>query len=287
MHRSAFLAHSGIWNVDQLVVSKVKLATLLCDQIIHSGTPDPLHFAEATRELCAEPPLSGRTRTGIAESWLQVNDAIPKFEAWLGQERNLIHAREDASSRLKLATIEALLKHNFSAREHYDNYKLQSYTIAEIIYWRRHLKDSVFIGHSISDTALQILSAPIIEVEGLQEALSPVPAVLPLSWNDVFDLRSSCFYRSFREKVAELQMKGDIPNLRIHYQKGLEAIAEEVTPSVSRAATLATLSNLPIPGNPFHLAQSALEVRDQWKMAKEYGWVFFIREARSLASTDA
>jgi len=284
MKLTAFLAHSGIWNVDELVVTKAKLATLLCDQIIHSGTPDPIFFAEVTRELSSEPSLSPRAREQIAETWSQVDNSIPLYENWLQESRNLIKARDVASPRLKLATTESLLAHDFSPREHYDDYKLQSYTIAEIIYWRQYLANSMFIGHLISDMALQSLSAPIIEVDGLQEALSPIPASLPLTWNDIFDLRASPYYIAFRAKISELRTQNDIASLRLHYQEGLEVIAKEVAPSVPRAATLATLSNLPIPGNPFHIAQSVLEVRDQWKMSKHYGWVFFIRQARELGT---
>ena len=168
--------------------------------MIHSGSPKPHHFAEVTRELQAEPPLTTRAKTGIAEFWLQVDDRTPKYEAWLGREKNLIHACSEASPRLKLATTEALLKHDFSRSEPYDDFKLLSYTVAEIIYWRRHLKDSLFIGISLSDAALQSLSVPIVQFEGLQEAL--------LTWTPKTDpalMRASLSARLGQEKPHETQ----------------------------------------------------------------------------------
>ena len=287
MQTNAFLSHTGIWNFDDEVVTKLKLATLLCDKIVHSGIGEPLLFAECTRAHSGESALSRIAKAQIAQSWCRVDPVIiPSYERWLSESKGLINALINSPASLKLATTHSLLGSGFSPRDDYDAYKTQAYIIAEISYWKKYFGDSLFIGHSLADSALQRLSAPMVDLSELQEALSPIPSTLPISWNDIFDLRTSPYYENFRAKISELRIANDKKNLRHHFQEGLESIAKEVAPSVPRATTLAVLSNLPIPGNPFHIGQSLLEVRDQWKMAKHHGWVFFICQAREKANSN-
>lgn len=280
MSTSAFLAHSGIWNADDSVIAKVKLATLLYDRVIHSGPFEPVEFAVATAQMRNEPKLTSEARDSAAASWTKVPQGVPMYDLW-GPEA--IQTLREAPPALDLATTEALLQRGLSPREHIDDGKLQIYTMLEILYWRKHLPSVVFIGHDISDVALKKFAAPLVASGEGVEAEAACPNVFDLTWNDIFSLRNSPFLSSFRNKYNELEARGNVALLLDHYREGLERVADEVRPSTKRAAGLAVLSNLPIPVvNPFHVGHSAYEVWHQAHLTKHFGWVFFLREASKL-----
>ncbi len=284
MNTTAFLAHSGRWNVDERVISKAKIATLLHERLVFSGPSDPTRFAEITAEMRNEPALSPFSRESAAACWSNVPPDTPHFDLWAD---NALATFNAAPPALKLATTSALLELGLSPRDRYDDWKLQLYTILEIQYWREHLPDSTFIGHDISDSTLQLLSAPLISSDGVQELVSPPTGVQDLCWNDVFELRRSPFLKQFRNEHARLAGIGKLSSLSDNYLQALEHLADEVRPNVRTAAGLAVLTNLPIPFvNPFHVGHSIYEVWHQAKVAEKFGWVMFMRDARRLASKD-
>lgn len=282
MDTAAFLAHSGLWNTDENVVAKVKLATLLNDTIIHSGPNPPLMFAEITAEVHSEPSLNSRTLSEISYCWRNAPPQIPQYELI---PRNFEERYNQAPAALKLAATESLLKQGLSPHDHYDDYKLRLYTVLEIEYWRNNFPGHTFIGHEISDNAIQGVSAPFIEQYGLQEVLSPASGVLDLTWNDIFELRRSPFLATFRKKHASLAQSGNLTSLKEHYQEALEKLADEVRPNPGKAVGVAVLSNLPIPilSTLVHLVHGAHEVHHQEHLRKHFGWVMFVREARKLS----
>lgn len=283
MDTSAFLAHSGIWNTDENVVEKVKLATLLNDTIIHSGPTRPLAFAQVTAEVHGEPSLNAQTLSEIAHCWMNAPVNIPNFELIPDDFKDRYN---HAPATLKLAATESLLKQGFSPHDNYEDFKLRLYTVLEIEYWRRNFPDSTFIGQEISDFAIKEVSAPFIEQHGLQEVLSPESGVLNLTWNDIFDLRRSPFLERFRSRHAELQRGGQLTAIKEHYQEALEKLADAVRPNPEKAFGVAVLSNLPIPilSTLIHLAHGAHEVHHQEHLRKQFGWVMFVREARKLGT---
>jgi hypothetical protein len=283
MDTSAFLAHSGLWNTDENVVAKVKLATLLNDAIIHSGPMPPLGFAQMTAKVHGEPSLNAQTLREISHCWSNAPSHIPKYELIPSDFEDRYNR---APATLKLAATESLLKQGFSPHDHYDDFKLRLYTVLEIEYWRKNFPESTFIGHEISDFAIQGVAAPFVEQHGLQEVLSPESGVLNLTWNDIFDLRRSPFLERFRSKHAELQQSGQLIAIKEHYQEALEKLADAVRPNPEKAFGVAVLSNLPIPifSTLVHLAHGAHEVHHQEHLRKQFGWVMFVREARKLST---
>lgn len=281
MDTTAFLAHSGIWNVDKNVVAKVKLATLLNDFVVHSGANDPTIFAHVSADMHGEPSLNPKTLVEISYCWRTAPKNIPKFQLL---PDNFKVRYENSPAVFKLAATESLLQRGLSPRENYDDYKLRLYTILEIEYWRKNFPDATFIGHEISDTVIEKVAAPLVELDGVQEVLSPVSGVLDLTWNEIFELRSSPFLATFRSEHAKLAKSGHLTSLSEHYHETLEKLADEVRPNSGKALGMAVLSNLPIPGfsTVVHLAHGAHEVFHQEHLRKEFGWVMFVREARKL-----
>lgn len=283
MNTAAFLAHSGIWCCNDNVLTKVKLATLLYDRVIHSDSMGVHAFAQSTAEVWKEPQPTPKTLKAIDTAWCMPGDDKKSFLSWWKNPKRFQINDKSASPILKKAARSALLEFNYNPESDYESYKLLLYTISEIQYWRFNIPFSTFIGHDISDATLRSIAAPIIEHDGVNECFSACPDVLQLNWNDIFELRRSPYLSSFRDKYRVLMREGKTKHLMDHYQAAMEHIIKEARPNPTRSLLMAVLSNLPIPViklNPFHIAHNMHEVYHNWSLNKRYGWAFFMQEAR-------
>jgi hypothetical protein len=276
MPNLAFAAHSAFWTADDRVIEKVKLATLLFDAIIWS-TPDPLRFANATASVLSEPTLSSYTESELAKCWRGPPIDLPPYSIF-GPGENV--PRPEETPELFAATKRAMIASKLDPDNDYDDYKLTIYTMNEIIYWRSNFPSATFIGHDISDDSLHNYAITIAEEHPLREVICPSPNLFDMPWNEIISLRNSPYLESFRAKYADLCTEGNIQELFGHYLNALECLVDEVRPSITETIAMGVLSNLPIPfiGVPATIG----EIAAQNRLQKNYGWAFFLREARKL-----
>jgi len=276
MSNLAFIAHSAYWAVDERVIEKVKLATLLFDTIRWS-VPFPLMFAHMTASVHSEPSLSNIAETELAECWHGHPSDLPPYSIF-GPGKDVFSPEE--SPELFAATKRALVASGLQPDKHYDDYKLATYTMSEIIYWRSNFPSATFIGYDLSDQSLHNYATTIAEKHPLREVVCPAPNFFDLPWNDIVSLRKSPYLKAFRAKYVELCNAGSVQELFDSYQNALERLADEVRPSIHETVAMGVLSNLPVPfiGIPATIGAITTEMRLQ----KNFGWAFFLREARKL-----
>jgi hypothetical protein len=276
MSNLAFVAHSAFWTVDERVIEKVKLATLLFDTIRWS-VPDPLTFAHVTTSEHSEPSLSNYAESELEECWHGHSADLPPYSIY-GPDEGVLRPKE--SPELFAAIKSALVASGLDPDKQYDDYKLAIYTMSEIIYWSSNLPSATFIGHDISDQSLHSYATTIAEKHPLREVACPSPNLFDLPWNDIVSLRKSPYLKAFRAKYVELCTSGNVQELFERYQNALECLCDEVRPRIGETVAMGVLSNLPIPfiGVPATIGAVATEKRLQ----KEFGWAFFVREARKL-----
>ena len=117
---------------------------------------------------------------------------------------------------------------------------------------------------------------------------SRLPGPGELSWERVFELRSSHFLDAFRAKLGELDRlvrnSQDGRNVRALVEElerqDLRELARTVKPDIRSAWAKAVISNvpLPIPLNPVSVVQSALDVKATYDRQQRFGWLYFLLE---------
>jgi hypothetical protein len=120
-----------------------------------------------------------------------------------------------------------------------------------------------------------------------------LPTAGNLSWERLFELRSSPFLDAFRQKMAELDRLvkegGDERDARAIVEElernDLRELARTVTPDTQKAWAKAVMSNvpLPIPINPASVALSAIDVKTIYDRKQRFGWLYFLLEADRAA----
>jgi hypothetical protein len=113
-----------------------------------------------------------------------------------------------------------------------------------------------------------------------------VPAIEPLSWGQIVELRNSPYISKFREYI--FRFGGGLEQLEDEIIKGLWSIAGEVRPSKTGSAVKRLTALIPtgaVP-NPYAVFREGKGGEREWKLYHEYGWVFFIQEARAAVKMD-
>lgn len=282
LSNSAYVTHSAFWNADDVVVERIKLATLLFDKIQWSVS-NPVGFAEGTAELAFEPGLSNPTISELSHLWLGHPEQLPAYDIFKIDDSEADVVKLDDYPALFESAKGALVTRGLDADKHYDDYKLALYTVTEILYWQKHFSAQTFIGHHFSDHTLHSYPNLHGEVDEAREVKISTPSLFNLSWNDIVSLRSSPYLRAFREKYSELSLAGRLQELFDQYQHALEKLADEVRPTPARNTLIGVLSNLPTPTivNPVGVGASIHAVSTDRRRARKYGWAFFVREARA------
>ncbi|HTW71490.1 MAG TPA: baseplate J/gp47 family protein [Acetobacteraceae bacterium] len=132
------------------------------------------------------------------------------------------------------------------------------------------------------DILRAVVFAPLSEAEpraSWTETAFPDTANVP--WNSIVDLRRSGFLKAFRAKYAELSVSENAGELMFRYYETLEKLADQIKPNIKTEAVKAALGNLPfLPVNPVALAAGAHDIYKAHRVAKEFGWAFFLRDLR-------
>lgn len=120
----------------------------------------------------------------------------------------------------------------------------------------------------------------------VMESRLPTPG--NLSWERVFELRSSRFIDAFRRKISELDrlvketadgrdIRAVLDELERHDLREL-ALAMKPDARSAWARALATNLPLPIPLNPLSVALSAADVKSAYDRQRRFGWLYFLLE---------
>lgn len=119
---------------------------------------------------------------------------------------------------------------------------------------------------------------------------TPLRVSLPdldhLSWSDVLELRRSRYLDKFRVFVASFHLKSDA-DVRIASEIN-EALWEAVgslKPAKSGSAVTRLVGQIPLPfsiPNPYSVYRDVKDGLAEAKLYREYGWLWFVQEARSL-----
>jgi hypothetical protein len=120
------------------------------------------------------------------------------------------------------------------------------------------------------------------------------PRVFPdfgaCSWAEIIELRSDARVSDFRRKLARLssgdfryERRTQLP-LWQEYVADLESLATDVRPRATTSAIIGTLGNIPTPfPNPVSLLSAMFDFVDKKNRQSDYGWVYFIQSAKSMA----
>lgn len=141
---AGYVAHSAFWNADEIVVERIKLATLLYDPI-HLSVEVPMNLALATAEMAAEGDLASSTVSELSEFWIGQPDDVPAYNLFSIDGRIDKVVRSEQHPELCAAAKSALIAEGMDADRHYDDYKLAIHTVSKILYWRKYYPTQTFI----------------------------------------------------------------------------------------------------------------------------------------------
>lgn len=106
-----------------------------------------------------------------------------------------------------------------------------------------------------------------------------------LSWEDVFALRKSRFWRNFRARMEDIAASEVDPSAGTW--SDLWRYVGETFPKLGKASIVAMVTCLPFPGAPIAgFAASARDVADAMRTRDDFGWLYFLFEARRKQHRD-
>jgi len=106
-----------------------------------------------------------------------------------------------------------------------------------------------------------------------------------LPWETVLSLRSSAHIHDFRQLIRELEL---LPAgaIQKRWTRDVEEMAVLGKPSLLKIMVGGILGNLPIaPINPLSVGQSFMDYFRGEETLRRYGWVYFVMDARTRATT--
>lgn len=105
-----------------------------------------------------------------------------------------------------------------------------------------------------------------------------------ISWPKIFELRKSEFLANFRHRLSEIAnvQASSSKNIDIEVFSDLWNLMADFRPDLPRSYFTAILGNLPLPIilNPVSLLAAVKDIKKQHTLKKQYGWLFFIQEAK-------
>lgn len=124
----------------------------------------------------------------------------------------------------------------------------------------------------------------------LQSTDLEIPDFASLSWDAIIDLRQDRFIVSFRDRFSRSFGTTPLKEFKEEIERSISRdfwrLIKDVEPSVRKAVISGILGNIPlgpIPINPVGIGYAIENVRNQSRMAQEFGWLFFVERARSKA----
>jgi hypothetical protein len=100
-----------------------------------------------------------------------------------------------------------------------------------------------------------------------------------LSWEDVFELRKSRFWRNFRSRMDNIGSNEDYLSTAMWVD--LWRYVGETFPKLGKASILGIVASLPFPGASIAgFASSAFDIADAMKTREEFGWLYFLFDVR-------
>ncbi len=124
----------------------------------------------------------------------------------------------------------------------------------------------------------------LLEVLGTEE----VGDFGQLPWPQIYELRRSDFIKDFRGHLARVAADPTAPDLILDLNRELRDFATRSIPdSMPKTIVKGVLANLPmpLPVNPIGIVESAAEAKEQYDLRKQFGWLFFVLEAKRLATS--
>jgi hypothetical protein len=103
-----------------------------------------------------------------------------------------------------------------------------------------------------------------------------------LSWAQILHLRRSRFWHDFRVQLEVIGRQGD--SLPTAIWDELWRYTGETFPKLGKAGILGIIGSLPFPGSPIiGLASSAADLAHAMKAREEFGWLYFLFEAKKAS----
>jgi hypothetical protein len=104
-----------------------------------------------------------------------------------------------------------------------------------------------------------------------------------LDWKQVLELRRSRFWRNFKDQMNAIGSNCNYSSSSVLWDE-LWRYTEETFPRLGRASILGVLGSLPFPGSAIiGLTSSAFDIADAMKAKDDFGWLYFLIEARKKA----
>lgn len=122
---------------------------------------------------------------------------------------------------------------------------------------------------------------------------TPLTFTLPdldaLSWSDIVELRQSPYVQKFRSFVSMFYLKESAEaEIKDAVVNALWEAAGFSKPSKSGSAVRRVIGQIPIPiplmPNPYSVYRDAKDGIQEARLFRDYGWLWFMQEARSLAA---
>lgn len=123
----------------------------------------------------------------------------------------------------------------------------------------------------------------LLEVLGTEE----VGDFGQLPWPQIYELRRSDFIKDFRTHLTRVAADPTAPDLILDLNRELRDFAARSIPdSMPKTIVKGVLANLPmpLPVNPIGIVESAAEAKKQYDLRKQFGWLFFVLEAKRLTT---
>ena len=120
--------------------------------------------------------------------------------------------------------------------------------------------------------------------------LVSLPAINELSWQDIFELRTSPYLDRYRLFLSSYHLHEDVNEaIAREINEALWDVIGSLKPAPDGSVVKRVVANIPIPlvplPNPYAVWRDAKEGSKEKKLFTKYGWLWFIQEARQPADT--
>ncbi|WAS90522.1 hypothetical protein [Nannocystis punicea] len=293
---------------DILDSPRAKVACLLFDEIICQAPPLDNNNSVLIEQIRAsEPNLAPEAAAFLETQFVSIETRIPQYKMDIFEffDRNKSGSHLPPLVKLTQDAVKSYYEKTFpdvNVSEWPTNvevYKLGYYLSHSLVTWFRLQVDGCsFLGHPMEHAALNAwfdthalgdAKTPLTEI-----ILNGLPNLANATWNDVFEMRSHPHFANFRDKCLEIQrlVAADAAIeagrlLQDAFQNTLREIVMRTRPKLGLTTVRGMLSNmpLPIPFNPFSIADAGVTLAKEIDFRRKYGWLYFVLDAETRSAS--